>query len=87
MRRRDALVRGDHRWAFAFTPESARVLVRLTIGILLALLISAPLGLHHAAWVLLAVLGILQKDADVHRGTITGGDRDRLLESVRTGAA
>lgn len=75
VRRRDALAPADHGWTFTFTPESARILARLTVGILLALLVSAALGLHHAAWVLLAVLGILQKDADVHRGTIRMAQR------------
>lgn len=63
------------RWHFA-VPASVRVvIVRIAAAAILAVPVSAFLGLHHAAWVMLACLGILQKDADVHSAILRGVQR------------
>lgn len=62
-------------WRFA-VPASVRVVVaRISVAAVLAVPVSAFLGLHHAAWVMLACLGILQKDADVHSAILRGVQR------------
>ena len=73
---------GRASWRFA-VPGSVRVVVgRIAVAAVLAVPVSAFLGLHHAAWVLLACLGILQKDADVHSAILRGAQR-----LIGTGAA
>ncbi|MET3468695.1 FUSC family protein [Microbacterium sp. NPDC006705] len=62
-------------WRFA-VPASARLIVaRIAASAVLAVPVSATLGLHHAAWVMLACLGILQKDADVYSAVLRGTQR------------
>ncbi|MFK4762633.1 FUSC family protein [Microbacterium sp. ZW T5_45] len=62
-------------WHFS-VPASVRVVVaRIAVAAVLAVPVSAFLGLHHAAWVMLACLGILQKDADVHSAILRGVQR------------
>lgn len=62
-------------WRFS-APSTVRVVVaRIAVAAVLAVPVSAFLGLHHAAWVMLASLGILQKDADVHSAILRGAQR------------
>lgn len=69
-RRRDAVQPHDIAWSYAMTPESRRILLRLSVAVVISGAASYSLGLHHAAWVLLAVIGILQKDSDLYAGTV-----------------
>lgn len=62
-------------WRFA-VPASVRVVVaRIAVAAVMAVPVSAFLGLHHASWVMLACLGILQKDADVPSAILRGVQR------------
>ncbi|WP_194762339.1 FUSC family protein [Microbacterium sp. UFMG61] len=71
----DAKLPHDYRWTYSWEPDSARIFARLTVAVVLAVLVSAWLGLHHVGWVLLAVIGILQKDSDLHLGTLRMAQR------------
>lgn len=71
----DAKLPHDCRWTYSWGPDSVHIFARLTIAIVLAVLVSASLGLHHAGWVLLAVISILQKDSDLHLGTLRMAQR------------
>ncbi|KXC05049.1 FUSC family protein [Microbacterium hominis] len=69
-RRRDATRPQKAAWSYAMTPESQRILLRLVVAVVISATVSYSLGLHHVAWVLLAVIGILQKDSDLYAGTV-----------------
>lgn len=71
----DAKLPQDYRWTYNWGPDSVRIFARLTIAIVLAVLVSASLGLHHVGWVLLAVISILQKDSNLHLGTLRMAQR------------
>ncbi|MGK3948030.1 FUSC family protein [Microbacterium sp. K2] len=75
VRTADAALPHDSRWTYSWKPDSARIFARLTVAVVLAVLVSAWLGLHHVGWVLLAVIGILQKDSDLHLGTFRTAQR------------
>ena len=62
-------------WRFAVSASVRVVVARIAVAAVLAVPVSAFLGLHHAAWVMLACLGILQKDADVHSAILRGVQR------------
>lgn len=62
-------------WRFAVTPGVRVVSARIAVAAALSVPVSAFLGLHHGAWVLLACLGILQKDADIHSALVRGTQR------------
>ena len=62
-------------WRFAVSASVRVVVARIAVAAVLAVPVSAFLGLHHAAWVMLACLGILQKDADVHSAALRGVQR------------
>lgn len=71
----DAKLPHDYRWTYSWGPDSVRIFARLTVAIVLAVLVSAWLGLHHVGWVLLAVISILQKDSNLHLGTLRMAQR------------
>ncbi|MEV4666294.1 FUSC family protein [Microbacterium sp. LWO12-1.2] len=71
----DAKLPTDYRWTYTRGPDSVRIFARLAVAVALAVLVSASLGLHHGGWVLLAVIGILQKDSDLHLGTLRMAQR------------
>lgn len=71
----DAKLPHDYRWTYSWGPDSVRIFARLTVAIVFAVLVSASLGLHHVGWVLLAVISILQKDSDLHLGTLRMAQR------------
>ena len=71
----DAKLPHDYRWTYSWGPDSVRIFARLTVAIVLAVLASSSLGLHHVGWVLLAVISILQKDSDLHLGTLRMAQR------------
>lgn len=62
-------------WRFAVSASVRVVVARIAVAAVLAVPVSAFLGLHHAAWVMLACLGILQKDADVNSAALRGVQR------------
>jgi len=70
VRRSDGELPHTYRWTYRFERDSVRILGRLTFAVIASIAVSAALGLHHIAWVLLAVIGILQKDSDVHLGAL-----------------
>ena len=70
VRARDAARPFQPGWSFSFPPDSQRIFWRLVAAILLSVVISAGLGLHHSAWVLIAAISVLQKDADVRGGAV-----------------
>lgn len=69
-RHRDAVRPHNVAWSFAMTPESQRILSRLSFAVVISMAVGYSLGLHHVAWVLLAAIGILQKDSDLYAGTV-----------------
>lgn len=71
----DAKLPHDYRWTYGWGQDSGRIFARLTAAVVLAVLVSASLGLHHVGWVLLAVISILQKDSDLHLGTLRMAQR------------
>jgi uncharacterized membrane protein YccC len=69
-RGRDAARPHNVAWSYGMTPEARRILLRLSVAVIISAAVSYSLGLHHVAWVLLAVIGILQKDSDLYAGTV-----------------
>lgn len=75
VRRRDRKHDADLRWHFGLPDEAGEIFSRLFIAVVVSSATSYALGLHHIAWVLLSVIGILQKDADIHLGAIRTAQR------------
>lgn len=70
LRRHDASRPHEYRRTYKFPANASHIFTRLTVAVLVSTITSYLLGLHHVAWVLLAVIGILQKDSDLHQGLI-----------------
>ncbi|MFS0732985.1 FUSC family protein [Microbacterium sp. 1P10UB] len=70
VRERDRQKPTDYRWRFAFPAEARRILARLVVAVIAAVVVCAALGLHHVTWVLLAAIGVLQKDSNLGHSTI-----------------
>jgi hypothetical protein len=70
VRAADAPSPHGYEWTYTFPDDAGRIFTRLTVAVVVSLATSALFGLQHIAWVLLAVIGILQRDSDLHLGTI-----------------